>query len=184
MISDSMSDLHKHFAVWLTIVSGFATAAHGQDARELAVARAVFQQIQAMSFAEDREFCGYIGVLADGRYAATDVTRGRANSCRSRASERAFVAITASFHTHGSFTPNAEAEFPSAGDVDIDMREGVNGYIATPGGRLWYVDATYGEARQICGMGCLSQDPDFIPGMSGPVNQVYSLEQLERRERE
>jgi hypothetical protein len=36
-----------------------------------------------------------------------------------------------------------------------DMEEGVNGYVATPGGRFWYIDGDRGVATQICGPGAL-----------------------------
>lgn len=152
-----------------------------QDAAELAVARAVLLQLQPRSFAENLEYCGYIGRMPDGRLTATEVTRGQAYSCLSRGDESRFVQIVASFHTHAAFDRSADSEVPSSDDVLGDMGEGVNGYVATPGGRLWYIDGRRGVATQVCGLGCMGQDPNFIPGDSGPIAQRYTLAQLQRR---
>lgn len=160
-----------------------AGSANAQDAAELAVARGVLLQLQARSFAENREYCGYIGRLPDGRLTATEVTRGDAWGCLSRADESRFVGIVASFHTHAGFERTADSEVPSSDDVRGDMAEGLNGYVATPGGRLWYIDGRRGVATQVCGPGCMGQDPDFRPGNAGPIAQSYTLQQLQARER-
>jgi len=62
------------------------------------------------------------------------------------------------------------------------MEDGVDGYVATPGGRLWFIDGQSGRARQICGLGCLTQDPDFKPEIYGPIKQSYTLGEIEQRE--
>lgn len=166
----------------IACVAGLSAPATAQNASELAAARAILAQLQGRSFAENREYCGYIGRLPGGAYSATDVTRGRVHSCLSRGSEDRFVEVTASFHTHGGFDRSADSEVPSVNDVMGDMSEGVNGYVATPGGRLWYIDGRSGTVRQICGLGCMGQDPRFVPGDAGPVAQSYSLRQLQQRE--
>jgi hypothetical protein len=152
-----------------------------QPAQELAVARAILMELQPRSFAENREYCGYIGILPDGTYMPTDVTRGRRDSCLSRGDESRFVEITASFHTHAAYEYEADSEVPSPDDILGDMQEGIDGYVATPGGRLWYIDGARGTATQICGLGCMGQDPDFVPGVAGPIAQRYTLDQIETR---
>ena len=160
-----------------------ASLIHAQDASELAVARGVLLQLQPRSFAENLEYCGYVGRLPDGRLAATEVSRGDAWGCTSRADERRFVQIVASFHTHAGFDRAALSEVPSSTDMQGDMQERVNGYVATPGGRLWYIDYQRAVTTQVCGLGCMGQDPGFVPGMSGPIAQSYTLQQLMARER-
>lgn len=162
----------------LPLVSGAAVA---QDAAELAAARGVLLQLQPRSFAENLEYCGYVGRMPDGRLMATEVTRGDAWGCLSRGDESRFVGVVASFHTHAGFDRTADSEVPSIADVLGDMEEGVNGYVATPGGRLWYIDGRRGVATQVCGLGCMGQDPNFIPGDSGPIAQTYTLQQLRQR---
>jgi len=153
-----------------------------QDAAELAVARGVLMQLQARSFAENVEYCGYIGRMPDGRLTATEVTRGDGWGCLSRGDEDRFVAVVASFHTHAAYDRAADSEVPSTEDLIGDMEERVNGYIATPGGRLWFVDWRRGVATQLCGLGCMGQDPDFVPGSGGPIAQSYTLRDLMQRE--
>jgi len=169
--------------VWAGLLAvGLVGPATAQSAAEVAAAQAILAQLQGRSFAENREYCGYIGRMPDGSYQATDVTRGRVHSCLSRGSEARFVQITASFHTHGGFDRNADSEVPSVNDVMGDMSEGVNGYVATPGGRLWFIDGRTGVSRQLCGLGCMGRDPRFVPGDAGPIATRYTLRELQARE--
>ncbi|MCT4684099.1 MAG: DUF4329 domain-containing protein [Roseicyclus sp.] len=167
-------------AAGLTV--GTAGGVLAQDPAELEVAREILMDLQPRSFAENREYCGYIGVLPDGGYMATEVTRGDAWSCLSRGDESRFLEVTASFHTHAAFDSEADSEVPSSTDLLGDMEEGVNGYVATPGGRLWYIDGEEGVAVLVCGLGCMGQDPDFIAGDAGPIAARYTLDDLLRRE--
>lgn len=48
--------------------------------------------------------------------------------------------IVASLHTHGAFEYVMPAECPSVVDVEAGESEGINGYVSTSGGRLWFVD--------------------------------------------
>jgi hypothetical protein len=86
--------------------------------------------------------------------------------------------VVASYHTHGAFEYDTPAEFPSVGDVEADEAEGVDGYISTPGGRVWSVDGAELEVSQICGVGCMAQDPNFEAGLDGRIEVSYSLEEL------
>jgi hypothetical protein len=165
-------------AVAWALMPGTALA---QDAAEMAAARAVLLQLQPRSFAENLEYCGYIGRMPDGSLMATEVTRGDSWGCLSRGDESRFVEVVASFHTHAGFDRAADSEVPSSTDIEGDMDEGVNGYVATPGGRLWYIDGRRGVATLICGLGCMGQDPNFISGDSGPIASRYTLQELRRR---
>jgi hypothetical protein len=166
-------------AVALAIVT--SAPALAQDPAEMRAAREVLMQLQPRSFAENREYCGYVGLLPDGTVSVTEVTRGRRDSCLSRADESRFVEIVASFHTHAGFDPEADSEVPSIEDIEGDMFEGVDGYVATPGGRLWYIDGQRGVATLICGLGCMGQDPNFVPGIAGPIANRYTLDDLDAR---
>ncbi len=141
--------------------------------------REVLAELQWRSFRANREFCGIMGLTEDGEIVISRPRRGRVDSCRPRDPWRADHLI-ASFHTHGAFDPDSDAELPSVDDVLADMNEGVDGWVATPGGRLWFIDGLTGVIRQICGLGCLPQDPDFIPGYMGPIPQRMTLAELER----
>ena len=101
--------------------------ATAQPAGEMEAAREILLELQSRSFAENREYCGYIGLMPDGTYMATEVTRGTSDSCLSRGDESRFVEVTASFHTHAGYDPDADSEVPSVEDLVGDIDEGANG---------------------------------------------------------
>ena len=152
-----------------------------QTAAEIEAARSVLSSIQAESFETNREFCGILGVDEDGRLVASTPRRGKRDSCRPR-NPRNAVEFVASYHTHAAHDIDADSEVPSSNDLLADMRDGIDGFVATPGGRFWFVDGQRGEARLICGPGCLPQDPNYDPVDTGPIRDRYTLEDLERRE--
>jgi len=133
--------------------------------------------IQHLSFAAGYEYCGYLGRRPDGTPAFTKILRGHHNGCTPEVPGAGFDLI-ASLHTHGAYAPSIPAEFPTALDMRSDRREGVTGYVATPGGRLWYIDSRAMLAVQICGIGCLPQDPDFHAGDDGDIAERLSYVQL------
>jgi hypothetical protein len=53
--------------------------------------------------------------------------------------------------------------------MEGDADEGIDGYVATPGGRLWYIDTVDMVASQLCGIGCLPRDPKFVAGQNGEI---------------
>ena len=67
----------------------------------------------------------------------------------------------------------------SAVATDIDAR--IDGFIATPGGRIWHVDWQEESATQICGAGCLEQDPDYAGAPQENLPDRYSFEDLQAR---
>ncbi|MEO0851346.1 MAG: DUF4329 domain-containing protein, partial [Pseudomonadota bacterium] len=69
-------------------------------------------------------------------------------------------------------------EVPSVSDMEGDADEGIDGYVATPGGRLWYIDTEDMVTYQICGRGCLPQDPAFTAFPDGWIAESYSYDQL------
>lgn len=157
-----------------------ATPALAQDTAESALARAVLSQLQPLSFANNIEYCGYIGLDDDGQLIASAATPGDEGSCLSEDPVEIAV-ITASYHTHGAYSPDYDSEIPSGDDVEGDEAEGIDGYVATPGGRFWFIDTTDLVISQICGIGCLPADPAFQPGDWGPIAQSYSYDQLIER---
>lgn len=155
----------------------FAPAASAQSADEIALIKATMAQLQVKSIAANREYCGYLIENWQGNLKMTRARKGRQDSCAPRP-PNAWLNIIASYHTHGAFSRDSMAEFPSLSDVDADIKDGVDGYVATPGGRLWFIDTRRGEIRLICGLGCLPSDPDFVAGMDGPIKARYSFSAL------
>lgn len=144
---------------------------------EIALVRARLAPLQHLSFAARYEYCGYLGRAPAGGLAFTEMVRGGHNGCTPKMPEGGLDLI-ASVHTHGAYGRTVPAEFPTVLDMESDRREGVNGYVATPGGRLWYIDSRAMVAVQICGLGCLPQDPSFRPGDDGTIAARYSYGQL------
>lgn len=153
-----------------------ATPIAAQDVTELQVAKDILSRIQPRSFEKHAEFCGYVGFNDKGVMVASDPVEGDQDSCGAAFPRN--MAVTASYHTHGDFDPGYFNEVPSQVDVDGDKKFYMNGYVATPGGRLWFIDTQIMVIRQICGIGCLPVAPSFRKGTSGNVAPAYSYDEL------
>lgn len=140
-----------------------------------------FDEIQALSIAKNAEFCGYFGYNAAGRLAATEPTPGEADSCAPAEPPRGF-GILASYHTHGAYSRDADTEVPSIDDLLGDFEEGIDGYIATPGGRVWLNLAEEEVSIQLCGPGCVRPDIAFRECKAFPPGDEHTVESLEARE--
>ena len=148
-----------------------------QDTAEVALVKSVFAAVNPVSIRQNREFCGYIGLDAAGRLVASEATPGDEASCLADDPEGIEV-ILASWHTHGGHSPDYFNEVPSAEDYEGDEDEGIDGYVATPGGRLWYIDTTDGVMSQLCGVGCLPMDAGYDPADTGVIAQSYTYDEL------
>ncbi|MEO1139029.1 MAG: DUF4329 domain-containing protein [Pseudomonadota bacterium] len=161
------------------LLAGQTTA---QSAQEVAVAKHVLNQAQIRSTAENREYCGYIGYTKTGALASTRPMRGQQDECTPRWPKS--LDVIASWHTHAAYDEDAYSEVPTVNDIEADEAEGVDGYVGTPGGRLWFVDTTDMIVSQLCGLRCLRSDPDFVKGAEGRIDQSYTYRELLRREAE
>lgn len=157
------------------------TAPSSPSGAELAAVTDILTDLQFASFAANAEHCGYIGRDAAGRIVSTDINRGTEASCNLPQIPPG-MAVIASFHTHSTYSPEYASEWPTATDMMSDAAFGIGGYISTPGGRLWYVDSQSMTVRQLCGRGCLPQDPDYRPQDDGPLRPVMTLADLQRWE--
>lgn len=137
--------------------------------------------IQAQSIAERREYCGYIFVNTDGLLRATPPRAGTSNRC-TVPKPRRNQGIIASYHTHGAYRPESDNEVPSTLDLAADFRHEIDGYVSTPGGRVWLVDYQTRSTRQICGRDCVISDPGFNPRGDSSIRQIYTVPQLQQRE--
>lgn len=140
-----------------------------------------FAQLQRATFASGVEHCGYLARRPDGGLAFTEMVAGDQNGCTPDVAFGNLIPI-ASMHTHGTYSPDVPAEFPTVRDMRSDQAEGVNGYVATPGGRLWYIDSKAMITQQLCGIGCLPKDPKFRAGDDGIIAQSYSARALKEIE--
>lgn len=163
--------------------SVFALPALAENTAEAEFAKNVLNQLQTLSFEKNREYCGYIAFDENGDLVATPATKGRIGSCLADDPNPDWV-LVASYHTHGAFDYDTPAEFPSTSDMEGDEEEGVDGYISTPGGRFWYVDSSEMIVSQLCSVGCLIQDPDFVAGLDGDIPVSFTYKELQATEAE
>jgi uncharacterized protein DUF4329 len=167
------------FSVLLSLYSPVVATA--QEQTEIDFVRAFFNRLQPKSIAANREYCGYFGFNERNEFAATQPTRGRRDSCLPD-EPPVTLEVFASYHTHGGYSVDADSELPSAGDMEADIAEETDGYIATPGGRLWFIDTRREKARMLCGRKCLVSDNRFDETALTPVRKNYTLRQLYQRD--
>ena len=158
----------------MALALGPAPAFEPPPEAEVALVKARLTPLQHLSFAARYEYCGYLGARPDGQRVFTEMLRGGHNGCTPKMPAEG-LALHASLHTHGAYDPFVPAEFPTVRDMESDRAEGVNGYISTPGGRLWYIDSRAMIAVQLCGRGCLPQDPNFHAGDDGEIAKRYTI---------
>ena len=151
-----------------------------QSAEEAELVVAMFRSMNPQSITHDREVCGYIVENPSGRIEVGKASWGGNASCGTIPPPDGFR-VLASWHTHAAWAAGYDNEVPSLIDVEGDMSLGINGWIATPGGRLWYVNGQTGEMHQYCGAQCLPFDPDAQMDTRGPVDKRYTLLQLRAR---
>lgn len=143
-----------------------------------AFAKIILDGLQPLSIAEGREYCGYIFETPTGDIAATPASKGGEDFCDLPEPDNSTIA---SYHTHGGFSTDYDNEVPSTDDVEGDFEAGIDGYISTPGGRIWIVDYDAQIARQLCNTLCVTSDPNNDPEDAGFVPQTFTLPELRAR---
>jgi len=161
----------------LSLLFIIPSSAHAQGAEELALVKEVFAELQLKSFRWNREFCGYIGFDDTGALVATKPAPGKRFKCFAEEPEELEI-IVSSYHTHAAAAHSFYDEVPSGADMESDEERGIDGWVATPGGRLWYIDTEDMVASQICGVGCLPMDAEYIEGELGLIAESYTYEEL------
>lgn len=144
-------------------------------------ARQQLDQLQTRSFEENLELCGIIFETSEGELGVSRPRGGDEASCDLRYFDEPGMVPVASFHTHGQHSDRYDGEVPSMIDIQSDVASGLDGYVSTPGGRLWYIDHRERVARLACGPGCLTQDPDYVTCRGDTIEQSYTLEELGER---
>lgn len=136
--------------------------------------------LQPVSFQNDLEYCGFIAINRSGRLIATPARQGKPSGCRLKNKPR-HARVIATYHTHGGYNHLADTEVPSIFDLKHDLRQRVNGYIATPGGRVWFNDLSSRSSVLLCGPGCITTDFGFYEcDETRPLTQ-YTIESLKWR---
>ncbi len=148
---------------------------------ELAYVMELMADLQPRSFAANRELCGYLAYDQNGDLTTTRISVGEEGSCYLPSWPTKLLVI-ASFHTHSTYSAEYDSEFPSVIDMESDEESGIDGYISTPGGRLWFDDSDTRTVYQVCGLGCLPQDPNFEPQNEHLVRPSYTYRALVKHE--
>lgn len=146
-------------------------------------ARNQLQSLQQRSFADDIELCGIIFENSDGTLGATQPRAGDEASCGIAYFDEPGMRPLASFHTHAGHNDAYDSEVPSLLDLESDAAAGMDGYVATPGGRFWRIDASQPAAILVCGAGCLAQDADYRPCPALDPASRYTRSELAARAR-
>lgn len=124
-------------------------------------ARNQLDALQRRSFAEDIELCGIIFERSNGELGASSIRQGDEASCGIAYFDEPGMKPLASFHTHAAQNEAYDSEVPSVLDLQNDAALSMDGYLATPGGRFWWIDGRREVATMVCGEGCLAQDPAY-----------------------
>lgn len=150
--------------------------------RELAdYAKKTLDGLQAKSFAKNREYCGLIFEDDDGALSTSEISEGSDSECSFSWRVPFGKYAAATFHTHGSFNDDYDGEAPSLIDMDTDISDRIDGFIATPGGRVWHIDWQDEIAVQLCGLNCIAQDPEYKPCYSFQPVEKYNWDELKAR---
>ena len=149
---------------------------------ELAFVSRLLSGLNSTSFAQNTEICGYMGRDPLGNLFTTENSTGREAECYLPIPP-ANMTLLASYHTHGTYSPEYDSEFPTTTDMNTDRAANIDGYIATPGGRLWHVDSDTMVVVELCGLGCLPMDPGYRPDEAGRITARYTYAALRQHER-
>lgn len=177
--------------LWVAIVVHSASTRKDVDDFVVTVSQAEVQtfarerlgSMQARSFAEGLELCAIIFEDSEGALQSSEVRAGDEATCDLRYFDEPGMAPLASIHTHGPFDADYDSEVPSLIDLEGDIESQMDGYVATPGGRLWRVDWERERAVLVCGAGCLAQDPTYRACPDHTVAASYSGAELAARSR-
>ena len=139
------------------------------------LARRTLSDLQDISIAENREYCGVIGIDPNGVLRAAAASRGGRSTCFTLNVPFDWW-IVGSYHTHGGYDPQIRSEVPTVQDMESVSKFRLVGFLSTPGGRFWKYDGKTQTAEQLCGVRCLPSDPEYRP--DGFVETFYTLEDL------
>ncbi len=138
----------------------------------------VLNSLQSRSIAESREYCGLILRAPDGGLYTSPILAGGEDFCEMPS---VIGDVVATFHTHGSYSPDFDNEVPSLADVAGDFSQRIDGYVATPAGRVWHIDYETRQINLLCGPECVTFDPANDPADAGFVPASFTLPELRAR---
>jgi len=144
-------------------------------------AMSILDGIQTISAEQQTEYCGLIAYYPDGTLYGTEPQKGTRNSCIVDLEIDAQLTVIASYHTHGGYAENADSEVPSLEDLEGDIKDGIDGYIGTPGGRVWFNSHQDKRAYLLCGIDCITSDKNFVECYGFLPANSYTIKTLRKR---
>lgn len=142
-------------------------------------AKATLRDVQTRSIANNKEYCGVIFEDPQGNLSTSKIYEGDHEACEFDWGVPLGNHVVASFHTHAGYDPQYDSELPSMIDMGNDIDARIDGFIATPAGRIWHIDWKSETASQLCGVNCIGSDPDYTPDHQLPVKKRYSVDELD-----
>ena len=186
-----------HPAVYALCAVAFAAIFYAQLTRERAparervvstsaltdYARATLAEIQPRSIANNQEYCGVIFEDEEGNLQTSTIYAGERAACALDWGVPLGYHVVASFHSHGGFDTQYASEIPSSLDLATDIDARIDGFVGTPGGRIWH-NRWQEEATELaCGEACLPVDPRYetfkrSSGQRLNIARRYSMTEL------
>ena len=198
-MKSDMGDANTNKLIYLLCAVAFAVIIFNQVTRERAparerivstdtltrYARATLEDVQSRSIARNQEYCGVIFEDEEGNLQTSTIYEGGRAECAFDWGVPLGNHVVASFHTHGGYDKNFDSEVPSVEDLANDIDARIDGFVSTPGGRIWHVEWQEGSATQLCGEGCIKQDPAYLRAAADETEERLplnlSLEDLQDR---
>ena len=175
----------KIFSLLLLLVFSHSALSLEIPKAQLEYFKKFISSVQPLSFASNREYCGYFGLDNNDNFITTKPQQGGEDYCDlvdiDELPEDFYILF--SYHTHGAFSIEADSELPSTMDLQGDIEDQIDGLIVTPGGRIWLNDYQDKIATLVCGPDCVMAAPDFNGALLDPVVDSYSLADLKKRDR-
>ena len=190
-----MGDEHRTRLIYIVCAVAFAVIVFNQLTRERSpayepqssaaeiqrYARDTLAGLQQPSITRNQEYCGVIYEDEAGKLHTSEIYEGKRAECEFDWGLPLGNHVVASFHTHGGYDFDYDSEVPSVEDLASDVGARIDGFIATPGGRIWYNDWQEETSTQLCGEGCLAQDRRQAAAPKEDLAPTYTIADLQAR---
>lgn len=148
-----------------------------------AYAKKTLSDIQGRSIRNNQEYCGVIFEDEEGSLQTSTIYPGGRAECTFDWGVPLGFHVVASFHSHGGADAEYASEIPSSLDLATDIDARIDGFVGTPGGRIWHNQWQAEATEQICGEGCLVQDSRYetlkrMTSNRGRIATRYTMDQL------
>ena len=146
-------------------------------------ARETLADIQTRSIRNNQEYCGVIFEDEQGNLQTSTIYPGERAACALDWGVPLGNHVVASFHSHGGFDTQYASEIPSSLDLATDIDARIDGFVGTPGGRIWHNQWQEEATELLCGEGCLETDPRYTQfkrstGARSNIARRYTMGEL------